>query len=305
MAAQDFSQQNQKDLKRVRWESVHEDRKDSCKRVWLQPEHNVSKQEQTMPVPQTKFVECLQDICRELEFNVLGPLMHNFLFNSESCKMLGSGTYGTCYLASVSSSRWVTKSCQGSSMCVRSLVQEMRALHALQDIPGVQKIIAVCPEYLTIVTEYAGDTLETLTKKRVLSRLQTLEILSQVCNILIGIHSHGWIHLDIKANNICIKRTREGLRVTIIDYGLAVPLGHKVNFPDVAKAHHIAPEVLRNQPATAQADYFSIARLITYLEILCNCELQVWIQQALFMDVNRRPNLKVLQELLRSAINKH
>ncbi|KAK8730113.1 hypothetical protein OTU49_008457, partial [Cherax quadricarinatus] len=268
MAAQDFSQQNQKNLKRVRKESVHEDRKDSCKRVRLQPEHNVSKWELTKSVPQTKFVERLRDMCRELEFNVFGPLMHNFLFNRESCKLLGSGTYGTCYLASVSSSRWVTKSCRSAAPYVRSLVQEMRALHALQDIPGVQKIIAACPEYMTIVTDYAGETLETLTKKRVLSRLQTLEILSQVCNILIGIHSHGWTHLDIKPSNICINRTPEGLHVTIIDYGLAVPLGQKQNFPDGAKARHIAPEVLRNQPATAQADYFSIARLITCLDIL-------------------------------------
>ncbi|KAK8741590.1 hypothetical protein OTU49_002285 [Cherax quadricarinatus] len=101
-------------------------------------------------------VETVRYFCQRFGTLIWDAALHDFLFNDNTRQRLGSGTYGVCYSAGVASNTWVTKLFDDTESSVESLLQEVEAMEALKDIPGIQKMIAVCPERLTIVTEYAG-----------------------------------------------------------------------------------------------------------------------------------------------------
>ncbi|XP_069185173.1 proto-oncogene tyrosine-protein kinase Src-like [Procambarus clarkii] len=157
-----------------------------------------------MTMGKEESVSRLREVCEQCQVNVFGPAFLSFLMDKDSTRMLGSGGYGSCQLVSVSSSLWVAKTC-GTSRCgPQTLIQEIKALSALHGVAGVQKLVGVCPEALTLVTEYSGETWSDVLERRQASVQVCLEVTSQVCRIMSTIHARGWTHMDIKANNVCV-----------------------------------------------------------------------------------------------------
>ena len=63
-----------------------------------------------------------------------------------------------------------------------------------------------------------GRTLETWSKKRKPSMVERVRSVIGACDIVGKLHGHGWLHLDLKPQNIMIDGKQ---RVTLIDIGIA------------------------------------------------------------------------------------
>jgi eukaryotic-like serine/threonine-protein kinase len=81
-----------------------------------------------------------------------------------------------------------------------------------------------------------------------------LTIFRKVANGLDALHKHGFVHADMKPNNIVLGA---GGLVKIIDFGQSCPLGHKKEriqgTPD-----YIAPEQVRRLPLDQRTDVFNL-----------------------------------------------
>lgn len=53
----------------------------------------------------------VRDVCERYMVNIFGSDLLSFVFDKECCSVLGSGAFGKCFVAQVSSSQWVSKRC--------------------------------------------------------------------------------------------------------------------------------------------------------------------------------------------------
>jgi serine/threonine-protein kinase len=98
------------------------------------------------------------------------------------------------------------------------------------------------------------------------------EIIAQVCAALDEAHSQNIIHRDIKPDNIIIKPHATGLRVKVLDFGIAklrddaasnlTQTGNVLGTP-----HYMSPEQCLGEELDASADIYSVG--IVLYEMLC------------------------------------
>jgi len=130
-------------------------------------------------------------------------------------------------------------------------------LRRCYDLVRIRKFLQTKELYL--VMEYVpGVGLDQSMPNRL---LDFLNLFMRVSEGLDALHSAGFVHSDIKPNNILIAR---GGVVKIIDFGQACPLGHRKQriqgTPD-----YIAPEQVRRLPLTRQTDVFNLGATMYYL----------------------------------------
>ncbi len=80
-----------------------------------------------------------------------------------------------------------------------------------------------------------------------------IALFRRIAEALHGLHDAGYVHADIKPNNILV----DGDNVKIIDFGQSCPIGHKKDriqgTPD-----YIAPEQVRKMPLDQRTDVFNL-----------------------------------------------
>ncbi|XP_042227923.1 dual specificity testis-specific protein kinase 2-like [Homarus americanus] len=248
-------------------------------------------------------VRVFLDACEGYGVNVFGAQLYELVADPTCCKLLGSGAFGTCYSVEVSKSHWVIKLVPEDGPDIESLYGEIQALSALQGVPGLQKVVGVCPWKLALITEFAGKSLDTYLDTHNCTFSERLQIVQQVSWTLTEMRARGWVHNDIKINNICIQKTAQGIQATLIDFGLAVQVGGCLPFPPGTMApFHMAPEVVKSSQLTHQADVYSVGRLMQYLlhEKLSRLHQDVrgWLVRATNRDPSQRGSLVELLECL-------
>lgn len=131
------------------------------------------------------------------------------------------------------------------------------ALRYSHSIHRVKKFLQV--KEVAIVMDYVdGLPLET-------ARPNKLETFLAICHRVAGglhaMHEAGFVHSDIKPNNIMVAK---GGVVKIIDFGQSCPMGHKKEriqgTPD-----YIAPEQVRRMPLDARTDVFNLGASMYWL----------------------------------------
>lgn len=91
---------------------------------------------------------------------------------------------------------------------------------------------------------------------------QTLDLATQICNVLDHAHSRGIVHRDIKSENILVD---EQGQIKIMDFGLA----HSLDASRLTQAgtmlgtvYYLAPEVAMGETIDARADLYSLGVLL-------------------------------------------
>ena len=98
------------------------------------------------------------------------------------------------------------------------------------------------------------------------------QFLEQSCLALGHMHEKGWVHKDIKPDNILLSRSSE---VRIIDFSLAVKkasglsklFGGSQSAAIRGTRSYMAPETIRKEASTPATDIYSLG--ITFYELLC------------------------------------
>ncbi|ROT60870.1 hypothetical protein C7M84_021492 [Penaeus vannamei] len=215
---------------------------------------------------------------------MLGPNPH----------LLGAGKDGEAYLNREAD--LVVKFAMCYRSC-RSVMREALALDLLKEVPGVQRLVGVCLERALIVTRYAGPTMSDWKSGK--SRLRPkvwLYILSKVTLTLRTIHRNGLVHNDVKGDNICLRKSKGEIDVTIIDFGLAKRAG--MQLPPLgtwSPGEHHPPEFFRDQAECSDlTDAFSLGKLVRAFLDIQSQELLDWFQESQSHAAKEREGLSEL-----------
>jgi len=115
-------------------------------------------------------------------------------------------------------------------------------------------------ELLVVMELVDGRTLERF-RNEPMPRL--VRICSLVAEGLESMHDNGFVHADVKPNNIIVTRDPD-LSVKLIDFGQSCPAG-TVKQRIQGTPDYIAPEQVRREAITAQTDIFNLGATMYWL----------------------------------------
>lgn len=140
-----------------------------------------------------------------------------------------------------------------------------------------------------IVSEYIrGQDLFSATRE--MDEEELHDVIAQICRALEYIHTQGYVHFDIKPDNILVTRDRSvgsddsskvqwspdapkssdkgsgPPRVKLIDFGLAEQLSGTFDFAIKGTLNYVAPEIIQGRNPDKRADLFSLG--VTLFQIL-------------------------------------
>jgi serine/threonine-protein kinase len=183
-------------------------------------------------------------------------------------KPLGEGRFSKVYLVEKDGQLYALKVSKNPEYN-RLLIQEAQAV-LLFNHPHLIKLYSYfhSKDYKRVYLLYeyadAGDLKKLVEKRGKLSPKETLEILKHIVKGLTYLHSKGYIHFDIKPENVLGKRSREGIIWKLGDFGLIKSRGFSGILEIKGTVGFIAPEVFRGE-IHRSSDIYSLGCLIFYM----------------------------------------
>lgn len=145
----------------------------------------------------------------------------------------------------------------------RSVDNEVRTLLALQGSAQVTQLLDAfaAPGRVCLELEYlaGGSLAEVLLSS--LTPTQALSLGSQLCQAVQAVHAAGFLHLDIKPDNLLLTGDHSILKLA--DFGCALPEGCVWSGRGTEAA--MAPELLRKGHPTCKADIWAVGRVLAQL----------------------------------------
>ncbi len=135
---------------------------------------------------------------------------------------LGEGAYGSVKQLTYHGTEAVVKELLDDSE-PEQLLKEARVLAELDGAGGVPRLLAVCQTPPALVQEFLGQTYNKyLVKCSVRLFLRSLD---GICHQLRQVHAKGFVHNDLKMNNITFTGAVGNPEFHIIDFGVACRVG--------------------------------------------------------------------------------
>lgn len=169
--------------------------------------------------------------------------------------------------------RVLTSKTGGCGTAVDALIREAQQQSKLQH-PNIVAVhdFGVDAEGGFIVMELVpGENLEDMIMREALKPADFDALVRQTLEGMRAVHAKGMLHLDLKPGNLMIQRLPDGgLRVKILDFGLAQTLPHgktQVHLPVCGlpgSVHFMAPEQFERAPADARMDIYALGCLFYY-----------------------------------------
>lgn len=227
-------------------------------------------------------------------------------------RRIGRGTYCDIFLARPEHSAgeyfdYVAKVSKPEYQGWKTLVQLLRQeVYVTQSIcsPHILPVIDAGNDeagHFLILPRVEGESLEQqLRRSGPLDGLNAIWIMRQVAQALAAVHQAGWLHADVKPENILLSSSGH---VTLIDFGFASPIQSPVRREQATVPRHgtlryMAPEChVQGYPIGPATDLYSLG--VTLFELLAGHPLpEMGLNQ--FTLANTLPNedSSLLRELL-------
>ena len=227
---------------------------------------------------------------------------------------LGSGVFGCCNKMFYRGNPVAVKTFYSAT--AEEVKQEARVMSKFKHA-NFPLLIGMCtlskPYHLVSSFYHVLDkpyTLSLALKSRSLNLSQViwLTLINQLAQAISYLHKQGFLHRDIKADNVLISHVNNEYRAILIDFGKCVALtavGSLVKHftPEEQKLYkskhgHIAPEIVCGaSPPSHASDVFSFGRVIcavgTYLQCDFLCTLG---KKCILSDPELRPQLSEIIE---------
>lgn len=185
---------------------------------------------------------------------------------------LGAGGAGTVYRAlelerQVGVAVKVLRPELASSAELRQrFAREAQALTALSH-PNIVAVVdsGVASETAYLVMELLeGETLSARLRRGALPVAQALGIMRQLLSALAFVHEQKLVHRDVKPANVFLQREGAGVRVRLLDFGLAKFLAPEIGGQSLTRAgqvfgtpSYMAPEQIAGQQADPRTDVYA------------------------------------------------
>lgn len=186
------------------------------------------------------------------------------------CEVLGEGAFGSCIKTQHldTGAPLVIKTLYRGDL--RAVLEEASNLHHLQ-VEGVQRLVGVCVQDAQIVSHFAGEALDQYFYGRQVPLHDAAAVFVQVCRALQRVVSLGYIHADLHAGNVCVLQGSRGPVATLIDLGLACPLGpHAHEDEDVHSLAQMMESLL--EPDRLCQHHPLVGDLITWIDAATFCK---------------------------------
>lgn len=201
------------------------------------------------------------------------PLIGQQIDNYEVIDVIGSGGWGTVYLArhfnhdEMVAIKLLHRHLLSSSEKLERFQREAQAASLLRSVgaPRVKGHGILSDGQPYIIFEYAeGATLQEILADRTLPPSQVRAIILQLCTVLKEAHGLGLLHRDIKPSNIMVSRDSDGcLIVKLLDFGLAKNIDiDQDSLTDtgltVGTPAYMSPEQCSGRQLDARSDIYSL-----------------------------------------------
>ena len=209
------------------------------------------------------------------------------------------------------------RKCMKGKVDRRCLLWEAWVTLELDGAGGAPRIGALTPGLDGVIMEYAGVPYYKYCYKHGCTVGTVLRVMLGVAERLSEVHAKGFIHNDLKNDNITVSGPASGPCVHVIDFGLASKPNDSFYFelfgmPRGPKQHEHAsfrsPELRRGEPLQPSSDVFSVGMLLQEAcEIYKNRRLTklLWplVDECTEERPEKRPSLSTVQQDLRQMLD--
>lgn len=160
---------------------------------------------------------------------------------------------------------------------INEVYEEINLMTALKGVPGMVQLEGVFmdpPEGMlpgkrfpvempVIVMEHlsGGDLMDRILMKKFVSEKQLAAIFRRIILTLKECHARGYIHRDLKLENLIFESNKDDALVNIIDFGMMVKLGkNKTDYHTLliqGTPGYLAPETITEMEYSAKTDFFA------------------------------------------------
>lgn len=201
-----------------------------------------------------------------------------------SAHPIGSGSYGQCFSARYRGIDALVKkmkhneTAEEKERAMKNLIHEAEVVSTLGDHDNLPMMLGVVTESepLYLVTQFHGVegnsiTLHQAADTNTLTPPDCTEIFHEICSALKHVHRQGYLHNDIKANNVVLQpnsKKPEKYKPVLIDFGKSTKAaGGSVSVQRRKKRtapgkSYLAPEVLKDRLYSSASDVYSLGRML-------------------------------------------
>jgi len=197
--------------------------------------------------------------CKEVTFHELYKITHS----------LGEGSFAKVYTAKCTANgeEVVVKVVSKRKQKVENMLTEMKVMRSIHH-PNIIKLSAAFDRgsQWYLVTEYlrGGEVFDWVAEKGGMSEDDARLVMRRIFSALTCLHEHGFIHRDLKTENLTLARQGDLGSVKLIDFGLATDTSGKSASVRCGSPGYVAPEVLEDRKYGTKVDLFS-AGVILYI----------------------------------------